>query len=92
MSKSTLTQELHEAGNKRTKDALVNSTPILVVRGLWLFAEGAALLITSLYAIYQGHYGDMPNWGQYILTVAGVLVLIPAALLLAKFFRAASKA
>jgi hypothetical protein len=98
MNKSTegvaLVKELHAVKANRRKAAIDNfiDTPVLVVKGLWLFAEGVSLLITSLYAIYQGHYAELPVWGRDALTVAGVLVLIPGALLLARFFRNASKA
>jgi hypothetical protein len=85
-------KELHKITAARDKATFRNFPIVEIIRGFWLFAEGTALLVTSLYAIYQGHYGDLPVWGKYLLTVAGVLVLVPAALLLAKFFRAAAKA
>lgn len=81
----------HDNARKQSLIKLKQSTPILVVKGLWLFAEGAALLITSLYAIFQGYKGDLPQWGGYILLVSGALVLVPASLLLGKFFRAIGK-
>lgn len=58
-----------------------------VVHGMWIFAEGVSLLVTSLFAIYQAHYSELPTWGAYGLYVAGAFVLVPAALVLAKFFR-----
>jgi hypothetical protein len=85
-------KQLHKISADKRKAAFKTFPVVEAVRGFWLFAEGTALLVTSLYAIYQGHYGDLPVWGKDILTVAGVLVLVPAALLLAKFFRAAAKA
>lgn len=87
-----LVKELHQVKSDRRKAAFGNSAPVLIVKGVWIFAEGTALLVTSLYAIYQGHYGDLPTWGRTGLTIAGVLVLIPAAILLSKFFRKAAQA
>lgn len=87
-----LVKELHQVKSDRRKEAFGNSAPVLIVKGLWLFAEGTALLVTSIYAIYQGHYGSLPVWGRTGLTIAGVLVLIPAAILLSKFFRKAAQA
>ena len=82
-----LVEDIHKLQAKRSKQVIMISAPVQVVKGIWVFAEGIALLITSLYAIDQAHYGHAPLWGKYILTVAGVLVLLPAAHLLGKFFR-----
>lgn len=84
-------KQIHVKQKSDFRESVKNSTPVLILKGIWLFAEGSALLITSLFAIYQAHYGVYPAWGKYALTIAGVLVLVPAALLLAKFFRSAAK-
>ncbi len=83
--------ELKEMKKQRRKDAFKENGLIQAVKGLWIFAEGAALVITSLFAIYQGRYGTRPTWGKDILIVSGVLVLVPAAVLLSKFFRSVGK-
>ena len=87
-----LVKQLKETTKNEQKRAILNSAPVLMIKGIWLFAEGVGLLICSLYAIYQGHYAALPNWGAIILTVAGALVLVPAAVLLSKFFRSVAKA
>lgn len=92
MKKESPIQDIKDMQKNKRKEAFQNSTPVLVAKGLWLFAEGTAQLTMALFAIYQAHYGHYPLWGKYGLTVAGVLVLVPAALLLAKFFRQAAKA
>lgn len=94
MSKSKeepIGETLKAARTQRRQDAIKNNSFIQALKGLWIFAEGVSLVITSLYAIYQGHYGNIPTWGADILTVAGVLVLVPAAILLSKFFRSVGK-
>lgn len=90
MSKSEITKEREAKERKAIKQKIGQSAPVLVLKGLYLFTEGAALLITALFAIYSGRYGTLPEWGATILTAAGVLVLVPAAILLAKFFRQAA--
>lgn len=87
----TVVDEIHDMQKSKRKGVFGNSAPVLVAKGLWLFAEGTAQLSLALFAIYQAHYGNYPLWGKYGLTVAGVLVLVPAALLLARFFRQAAK-
>jgi hypothetical protein len=89
MSKTEIRKEISQKKKQALKDKLASSTPVLVAKGLWTFAEGTALLVTSLFAIYQAYRNAYPVWGKYILIVSGVLVLYPAALLLSKFFRAA---
>lgn len=92
MSKDkTVVDEIHELQNKRFKEALRHWPVVELAHGLWVFAEGVALMVTSLYAIYQAHYGHLPIWGRYGLTVAGALVLVPAAAILGKFFRNVGK-
>lgn len=86
-----LVEALDKVKTNRRKEAFRQSTPVLVVKGFWIFAEGTAQLGMALFAIYQGRYGNFPVWGAYALTIAGVLVLVPAALLLANFFRQAAK-
>ena len=92
MSKSAIQQEIKDKKRELLKEKVNNSTPVLVLKGLWTFSEGTALLITSVYALYQAYTQSYPTWGQDVLIVSGVLVLYPAALLLSKFFRAAGKA
>lgn len=87
-----LVNELHSMQRKSFIENIKKSTPYLIAKGLWVFAGGLALLITSLYAIYQAHYTHMPIWGHWTLTVAGVLVIVPAAILLGKFFTNVGKA
>jgi hypothetical protein len=82
-----LVQALRDKKKQDFRTGVKNSTPVLVIKGIWMFAEGMALIVTSLYAIRQGHYAHLPSWGGYALTIAGVLVLVPAAVLLSKFFR-----
>lgn len=84
-------EALKAARAQRRQTAINNNSVIQALKGLWIFAEGVSLVVTSLYAIYQGHYGTLPTWGADILTVAGVLVLVPAAILLSKFFRSVGK-
>lgn len=91
MSKTTIEKEIQAKKNNQTKRKLANSALVLTIKGLWTFAEGAALLVTSLFAIYQAYNSNYPSWGQYTLIVSGVLVLVPAALLLSKFFRNAAR-
>lgn len=61
------------------------------LNGVWVFSEGVALLTTALFTLYQARYTEMPVWGAYTLTVAAALVLVPAAMLLGKFFLRAGK-
>jgi hypothetical protein len=77
-----------KAKQKEQKMNKVKQFPFIqALKGIWLFAEGVALLVTSLYAIYQARYENLPQWGAYALTVSGVLVLVPATVMLAKYFR-----
>jgi hypothetical protein len=77
-----------KAKQKEQKMNNIKQFPFIqAIKGIWLFAEGVALLVTSLYAIYQARYEDIPQWGAYALTVSGVLVLVPATVMLAKYFR-----
>lgn len=92
MTKNTIEKEIKAKKAEATKQKLANSSLVLTVKGLWTFAEGAALLVTSAYAIYQAYNSPMPEWGQYVLLASGALVLVPAAILLSKFFRAVGKA
>lgn len=87
-----LVDDLKNLKANKKKDKFINSTPVLVIRGIWLFAEGASLIVTSVFAIHQAHFETLPTWGSYSLTIAGVLVLVPAGLLLSKFFRGVAKA
>lgn len=80
-------KELHRLKTDRLKNSIHTSTPFLVAKGIWIFAEGAALMITSLTCIYIGHYGHGNLAWRYALSIAGVLVLLPAAALLSRFFR-----
>lgn len=82
-----LVKDLHDMQKKDTLDSFKNLPLVQMVKGLFTFTEGVALLVTSLYAIYQGHYADLPKWGAYALTVSGAFVLVPAAMILGKFFR-----
>jgi hypothetical protein len=82
-----LVGDLNKLQSKRLKSNIANSAPVLIARGLWVFTEGVALLVTSLYAIYQARHGHTAQWAAYVLTVSGVLVLLPAAHLLSRFFR-----
>lgn len=91
MSKSPI-QDIKDAQKAKRKEAFYSSTPVLVVKGFWTFAEGSALLITSVFTLYQALTQNYPVWAQDVLIVSGVLVLYPAALLLSKFFRAAGRA
>lgn len=91
MSKSPI-QDIKDAQKAKRKEAFYSSTPVLVVKGFWTFAEGSALLITSLFALYQAFNQNYAVVYQDVLIVAGVLVLYPAALMLSRFFRAAGKA
>lgn len=92
MSKPELTKQREERDRKKFVENVKNSTPVLVIKGAWIFAEGVSLLIASLFAIYSGLYGELPIWGRYGLIISGSFVLIPAALLISKFFRNAAKA
>lgn len=76
---------------ERQKAAMLNSTPVLVLKGAWTLAEGASLMICSAFAIYQGWYMNLPTWGSYVLIVAGVLVAVPAGILLGAFCRRAAR-
>lgn len=91
MSKSEITKEREQREKKAIKDKVKQSAPVQIVKGFYNFTEGTALLVTALFAIYQGYYGTYPNWGAYVLMVSGALVLVPAAILLSKFFRAAAQ-
>lgn len=92
MSKDTTIKEDLDKLKKTKRQTAIKSNPaIQAFKGLWMFLEGTALVITSLYAIYQGRYGTLPNWGAYILIIAGVLVLVPAGILLSGFFRRVGK-
>lgn len=91
MSKSEITKEREQREKKAVKDKLKQSAPVQLVKGFYNFTEGSALLITALFAIHQGYYGTYPQWGAYSLMIAGALVLVPAAILLSKFFRAAAQ-
>lgn len=91
MTKNTIEKEIKAKKAEATKQKLANSSLVLTIKGLWTFAEGAALLITSTFAIYQAYNQPMVSWAQYTLIVSGVLVLVPAALLLSKFFRNAAR-
>lgn len=91
MSKKSLSDELKEAHKEQRKEKIQNSAFVLTIKGLWTFAEGAALIITSVFSIYQAYYGNFPQWGQYALIVSGALVLVPAGILLSKFFRAVGR-
>lgn len=82
-----LVKDLQKLRADRLKKSVLTSTPFLILKGLWVFAEGVALMVTSLTAIYIGHYGHGNLAWRYALTIAGVLVLLPAAHLLSKFFR-----
>ena len=88
---TTIKEDLKTVKQQKRHDALASNSFVQALKGLWIFAEGVSLVITSLYAIYQGHYGALPTWGADVLTVAGVLVLVPAAILLSKFFRSVGK-
>lgn len=92
MTKKTIGQEIKEAQKQRRKEQFANSGLVLTVKGLWTFAEGAALLITSVYAIYQAWTQNYAVLWQDVLLASGALVLVPAAILLSKFFRAVGKA
>lgn len=92
MSKTAIQQEIKTKKRELFKEKVNNSTPVLVLKGLWTFAEGSALLITSVFTLYQALTQNYPVWAQDVLIVSGVLVLYPAALLLSKFFRAAGRA
>lgn len=85
-------QEIHEKQRADRKEKFANSAFVLTLKGIWTFAEGASLLVTSGFSLYQAYNHALPTWGQYILIVSGVLVLVPAALLLSKFFRNAARA
>lgn len=85
-------KQIHVKQKSDFRESVKNSTPVLVLKGIWMFAEGTAQLGLGLFAVYQAKYGSFPMWGKYGLTIAGVLILVPAALLLAKFFRGAAKA
>lgn len=84
-------EALKAARAQRRQNAINNNSVIQALKGLWIFAEGVSLVVTSLYAIYQGRYGNIPTWGADVLMVAGVLVLVPAATLLSSFFRRVGK-
>lgn len=91
MSKSEITKEREAKERKALKEKMKQSAPVQLVKGFYNFTEGSALLVTALFAIHQGYYGTYPNWGAYTLMVSGALVLVPAAILLSKFFRAAAQ-
>lgn len=92
MSKSAIQQEISDKKRTALKERVSNSAPVQIVKGLWTFAEGSALLITSTFAIYQAYTQSYAKVWQVALIVAGALVLVPAAILLSKFFRAVGKA
>jgi len=92
MSDKKLSAELKEVKKARERQALKDSPVYQFVHGLWVFAEGVALLVTAVYAIYQSHYAHLPMWGRDVLVVSGALVLVPAGILLGKFFRQVGKA
>lgn len=83
--------DLNKIENKRVKKAFANSAPVLIAKGIWLFAEGFAQLGAAVFMAYEGHFGHFPTWGKYLLNIAAALILVPAALLLAKFFRRVGK-
>jgi hypothetical protein len=87
-----LVSDLNKSERNQTVESVKNFPLVQMVKGLWLFAEGVALLTVSIFAIYQAHFGHFQVWGKYSLTIAGVLVLVPAAILLGKFFRNVGKA
>jgi len=92
MSKSkTLSEELSEVKKQKRHEAINNNSVVQAIKGLWLFAEGSALIVTAVYAIYQGWNSNLPAWGSDVLMVSGVLVLVPAGILLGKFFRNVGK-
>jgi hypothetical protein len=86
-----LVKELHEMKSDRRLSTILDSTPALVLRGAWVFAEGASFLLLSIYGIYHAHQDNGTLWWRWLLTIAGVLVLLPAAHLLGKFFRSAGE-
>lgn len=88
MSKETnIREDLKNLRQQRRRQAFYDSPFVQGLKGLWIFAEGSALVVTSLFSIYQGRYGHYPAWSRDVLMVAGVLVVVPAAILLSKFFR-----
>lgn len=92
MSKpKTLSEELKDVKKTKRQEAISNNSVVQAVKGLWLFAEGSALIVTAVYAIYQGWNSTMPAWGSDVLMVSGVLVLVPAGILLGRFFRNVGK-
>lgn len=91
MTKSEITVEREKRQRSATIEKLKESAPVLVIKGAWTLAEGASLLICSAFAIYQGWYMNLPNWGSYVLIVAGVLVAVPAGILLGAFCRRAAR-
>lgn len=94
MTKSTgkeLIDNIKQDRKERQKAAMLNSTPVLVLKGAWTLAEGASLLLCSVFALYQGWYMNLPTWGSYVLIVAGVLVAVPAGILLGAFCRRAAR-
>lgn len=94
MSKESekLVSDLNKMEKTRTVESIKNFPLVQIIKGMWLFSEGSALMIVSLFAIYEAHYHEKQHATQYVLTVAGVLVLVPAAALLSKFFRNVGKA
>lgn len=86
-----LVQDLKAKENKDFRDSVANSSLVLVCKGLWLFAEGASALGLAAFGIYQAHFGNYAHLWRYILTIAGVVVLVPAAVLLGRFFRTVGK-
>jgi len=91
MSKTAIEKEIKAKKAELAKDRLAHSAFVLTIKGLWTFAEGTALLVTSLFALYQAYTQAYPAWGQDVLIVSGAFVLVPAALLLSKFFRNAAR-
>lgn len=84
----TLVKELHAMKWTHFKEALYNQPLTCVLRGLWVFCEGTSLVVLSLFAIYMAHnQSTWPLAWRWVLSVAGVFVLVLAAPLLARFFR-----
>jgi hypothetical protein len=87
-----LVRDLHEIKNGKLKQSVRSNPLVCIARGAWIFAEGTAQLGGALFMVWQGRYGHFPQWGRTTLTVAGVLILVPAGWLLGKFFRSVGEA
>lgn len=86
---SSLTSELHKQRGKRLRQAVLNSAPVHALRGLWLFAARLVIPLLCGYAIYMAHItSSYAFWWRCVLTVAGVLAIIPSLALLYGFLRA----